>query len=375
MNNYETYCKKEEKTVFALRALYGRYGYTPYKMNKFEDYDLYVRNKEFLVSEDILTFTDISGKLKALKPDVTLSILKNGRDDGESVQKVFYNENVYRAPKGSLGFCEIMQTGLECIGAVDNYCIYEVLSLAAQSLASISDNWVMDVSQLDIVSYALEALGISKETAEQALICIAGKNMHELRAICTAAGVDEARIAWVESLCACSGKPEQIMPMLSALCEGTPCASAAEQLRTMLALLEEEGLGSHIRVDFSVISDRSYYNGMVFRGFIEGVPQEVLSGGQYDRLAAKMGRHANAIGFAVYLNRLEKLYDGEHPYDVDTVLLYADNTSPAKIRQAVKNIYDSGRSVTAQRKIPEKLRYRQVLYFNDKEDTVCEYHT
>ena len=34
----------DEKAVFRLRDLYGKYGYSHYKMSKFEEYDLYVRN-------------------------------------------------------------------------------------------------------------------------------------------------------------------------------------------------------------------------------------------------------------------------------------------------------------------------------------------
>ena len=45
--------KPEEKSVFALRGLYERFGYTQFKMSKFEEYDLYVRNKDFLVSDNI----------------------------------------------------------------------------------------------------------------------------------------------------------------------------------------------------------------------------------------------------------------------------------------------------------------------------------
>ena len=32
--------KPEEQAVFALRRLYNNYGYTPYKMSRFEEYDL-----------------------------------------------------------------------------------------------------------------------------------------------------------------------------------------------------------------------------------------------------------------------------------------------------------------------------------------------
>ena len=66
--------KADERFVFELRSLYRSYGYTHYRMSKFEEYDLYVRNKDFLSSSGIITFTDTNGKLMALKPDVTLSI-------------------------------------------------------------------------------------------------------------------------------------------------------------------------------------------------------------------------------------------------------------------------------------------------------------
>ena len=32
-----------EKTIYALRSLYESYGYSQYKMSKFEEYDLYMR--------------------------------------------------------------------------------------------------------------------------------------------------------------------------------------------------------------------------------------------------------------------------------------------------------------------------------------------
>ena len=43
------------------------------------------------------------------------------------------------------------------------------------------------------------------------------------------------------------------------------------------------------------------------QGFIEGIPQGVISGGQYDNLMRKMKRKSKAIGFAVYLDGLNRL--------------------------------------------------------------------
>ena len=80
----------QERISFMLRSLYSQHGYERYRMSKFEEYDLYSRNKDFLFSEGVITFTDTTGRLMALKPDVTLSIVKNRKDTPGSIQKLYY---------------------------------------------------------------------------------------------------------------------------------------------------------------------------------------------------------------------------------------------------------------------------------------------
>ena len=72
----ENVLENGERVAYGLGQLYHKYGYVRYKISKFEEYDLYVRNKDFLVSDRVITFTGEGGKLLALKPDVTLSIIK-----------------------------------------------------------------------------------------------------------------------------------------------------------------------------------------------------------------------------------------------------------------------------------------------------------
>ena len=115
----DTLLKYEEKLNLSFRELYGAYGYLPFRMSRFEEYDLYVSNKSFLVSDSVITFTDTDGKLLALKPDVTLSIVKNCRPTAGAVEKLYYDENVFRVSQGTHAFREIRQVGLECIGALD----------------------------------------------------------------------------------------------------------------------------------------------------------------------------------------------------------------------------------------------------------------
>ena len=70
MIDYDRILRNDEKAVYRLRELFGNYGYRRFKTGKFEEYELYAENKDFLGEDGILTFTDARGKLMALKPDV-----------------------------------------------------------------------------------------------------------------------------------------------------------------------------------------------------------------------------------------------------------------------------------------------------------------
>ncbi len=359
--------QNEEMTVAALRSLYERYGYAPYKMSKFEEYDLYVRNKDFLISDSIITFTDTNGKLMALKPDVTLSIVKNTADRTDGIYKVYYDEHVYRVAKNSHNFREIRQVGLECLGTPDAYCLSEVVRLAADSLLCISEDAVLDVSHLGIVTGVLDDYGVDTAKRPAILKCIGEKNRHELAAVCAEAGIDEAGAALLCELTTMYGMPADVLPRLRALLGDTPQAPIVEQLAAIVSPLP-----ATVRVDLSVVSDIRYYNGIVFKGFISGIPGAVLSGGQYDRLMQKMGKASGAIGFAVYLNLLENLMVSDRRYDADDVLLYDAEATPDAVFAAVDRLQKDGNRVLALNAMTDKLLCRRVWKLKGNEVILLE---
>lgn len=304
MDSIAATLSSEEKIVFELRSLYRKFGYEKYKMSKFEEYDLYANNKDFLVSDHIITFTDTNGKLMALKPDVTLSIVRSSRDS-DGLRKVYYNENVYRVSPRSKGFQEIMQTGLECIGPIDDACVLEAVTLARKSLQLISDDFVLTISDLDLLAAALDALQVTPEKRASVLSCIAGKNPHELRRVCEESGVDPQAVAFLEELTGICGPPAKALAQLKEL--GFNDASL-EPLKKLTEDMEAAGEGGGLRIDLSLTGDMNYYNSIIFQGYVNKIPTAILSGGRYDRLMRRMGKHANAIGFAVYMDMLERYY-------------------------------------------------------------------
>ena len=335
-----------------LCGLFGSFGYVRYKMNKFEEYDLYARNKDFLVADRVVTFTDTNGKLMALKPDVTLSIAKNCRDVPGEVSKLYYDENVYRVSKGANAFREIRQLGVECTGDVDDYCILEVLTLALQSLKAISGEYALDVSELSVLGELLDGSGLTASQKREALRLVGEKNLHETEALCHEAGVDERTVDVLKALIASYGKPAEVLPALKTL---LPESAGLVRLEQLTEVLGDDA----VRVDFSLVSDMSYYNGVVFKGYVGGIPESVISGGQYDRLMEKMRHTSRAVGFAVYLDLLDEFSFAETEYDADVLLLYGGANDPADVMRTARKLIAEGKRICVRRGGAGKLRCRE----------------
>ena len=363
--------KYDEQAVFLLRSLYSKYGYKQYKMRKFEEYDLYVRNKDFLISDSVITFTDTNGKLMALKPDVTLSIVKNTKDSDGSVQKVYYDENVYRVSKGTHSYKEIKQAGLECIGDVDTYCVCEVLSLAVKSLMTISESCVVDVSDLAILFALYDYIGLSYEARKRMTSLISDKNTHEMKRLCEDMSVSAESTALLEELISYNGTPDGILPRLKAMTEQIGAQAEFSEFESVVSSLDEE-LQSKLRIDFSVVSDINYYNGIVFKGFIDKIPDSVLSGGRYDSLMQSMSRKSKAIGFAVYIDMLERFNVKEWKFDYAAVLLYSENDGISTVKNAAQKLINEYGCVFTAKKLPEKATYGKLFELQNGEVILIE---
>ena len=241
----------KEQASFALRALYEAAGCRKYHMGRFEEYGLYQENRSFLSSEQVITFTDLDGRLLALKPDVTLSIAKTAQPAPGETLRYYYHENVYRPSAESHTFKEIGQMGLEMLAKLK------------------------------------------------------AKNLHELKAAASAAGLDEAGADALAGLMSLCGSCEDVLPRVEAACRNERMEAAAAELK---AITEElAGAGGSIRLDMTLAGEMEYYNGLVFQGYLESLPRPVLKGGRYDLLMQKFTPGAGAIGFAVYLDELDRL--------------------------------------------------------------------
>ena len=259
---------RQERIALELRSLYLRNGFKYFRMPSFEEYDFYADKKEFLSTKEILTFTDADGRLMALRPDVTLSLIKHS-----SAGKYYYSENVFRVSDNEKSFREVPQSGIEIIGDITSSELLCVIRLALQALQTVSPGRDFILTLADANQVLQHSDGINQS---QLIECLSHKNIHGLKEL-------NAPRKLIE-LAELDGEISNSWPSLS-----------PEISEILMRLADDHG---HIRVDFSAVENVKYYSGIVFKGYIDGVSNAVLSGGEYDIMSTK------GAGFAVYLERI-----------------------------------------------------------------------
>ena len=295
----------KERASFALRALYEAAGCRKYHMGRFEEYGLYQENRSFLSSEQVITFTDLDGRLLALKPDVTLSIAKTAQPAPGETLKYYYHENVYRPSAESHTFKEISQMGLELLGEVKEPEVRQTVCLAARSLEQMGQPWVLEISHMGYLFGLFDALGVPEAARPGLLETLRAKNIHELRATAKAAGLSDADANALTALLSLSGEYAAALPKAAALCRNARMEAAVAELNALAEPLAK--VGGSIRLDLTLAGEMEYYNGLIFQGYLRPLPRPLLKGGRYDLLMQKFTPGADAIGFAVYLDELDRL--------------------------------------------------------------------
>ena len=210
---------------------------------------------------------------------------------------------------------------------------------------------------MGLLAAVLENSSLSREDQNRAMEYLHRKNYHQLKDLCAGHPVWDK----LSLMASCRGG-RQALEQLAAVLTTEAEQQALNELRQLWMVLEASGCADSVRLDFSVGNNMRYYSGVVFRGYLEGIPASVLSGGQYDKLPQKMGRRAKAIGFALYLGLLEKLNRQEGAFDVDTLILHDGSADPLMLMRASEEAAAQG-TVLVTRELPQGRNWKVLRQF------------
>lgn len=356
------YQKREDVILSELNRLYKNYGYRRYKPSSFEEYSLYQENMDFLIGKNVITFSDLSGKLMAIRPDVTLSLVRHSDVQDDCADKFFYNEKVYRQSTGGSNYKEISQAGVEVLGSIDDAVVGELTLLLLKTLETVSDNYIVDVSHMGFTQGLLNSFPAHRSMLAEYL---KSKNLHDFNALLLENDFSDELVKAFTFAANAGGSAEEVLNEAEKICLNDSMRRAIEELKTLYGVAKKFGYGDRININFSASANADYYNGVIFNGYIEGVPHCVLSGGRYDKLLDKFKKCGGAIGFALYLGEIERELAKDNE-TVDYLVVY-DASTQSEALEFAQNKIGGGESVRISAKLLSGLQYRNLIDLTAKE--------
>lgn len=313
-----------------------------------EFYDVFNGKSRYFPQETMYKLVDGKNRLMVLRPDSTMPIarLAATRLRQEKLPlKLFYNQNIYLVnPKDSGRDDEIAQSGIEILGGNSGSADREALILAAKSLSVCDENYRLEIGDCSIFKELIGQSDCGVKLAEDIHKCIETKNYPELGKICN------SDIPAAKSLMAL---PKlfggfEVFDEARKFLKGEALESKLERLQRLCEDISGIIPRERIRVDLGLINKKNYYTGIIFRGYVEGYGQPALSGGRYDALLGDFGRDAAAVGFAVNVEALAKVYLKQNKDGLTKapdVLVFGGDGAEMNALKHCDNLISEGKSV------------------------------
>ena len=302
-------CLAKRNIQERLRKIFTAYGYSEVLTPGLEFFDVFNGKVHYFPQETMYKLVDGKNRLMVLRPDNTMPIarLAATRLRAEALPlKLYYNQSIFMVnPKNSGRDDEFTQSGIEIIGGEKTAADYEALSLAAQALFACDEDFRLEIGESGIFRTVVDDLNLPEEQSELIHSLIESKNYPALNEALS--GVTGEAAEACRALPSLFGESE----VFDAACKYMYSPELKEKLNYLHGIYEalcSMGYSGKIRVDLGLAHKKNYYTGILFRGYVEGYGQPVLSGGRYDTLLGDFGRNAAAVGFAVNVEAAAKVY-------------------------------------------------------------------
>ena len=324
-------CRDRRRVQSALTAQFRRRGYAEVSTPEVEFYDLFLQSGNPMPQEAMLKLIDRSGKIMVMRPDCTAPIARVAATKLQTMplpQRLYYDQTVFRSgAEHRGGSSEIAQCGVELIGAAGGKADLEMVALAVDALRSCgAARFHVELGHAGFFRALAGRMDMDGETVEQMRQLIEGKNFAALN--------DLLEPYQGQSAYAALKRLSRLFGGVEVLDEAEALAGeheTLEYLRSLWTELEAAGYGNYLRFDLGLVHQIDYYTGVVFRGYVEGAGNAVLSGGRYDGLAAAFGRSAPATGFAIDVDAVAACLEAEEPPKLEVLVHFG----PGQLAQAL----------------------------------------
>lgn len=285
-------------------------GYEKVDTPMFEYLDVINSRVGSIKVEQMIKFIDHTGKILALRPDMTIPIarmsstrMKNEKEP----QRLYYQGNVFRA-KGESQMMqrECTQSGVELLGVKGPQGDAEVIALAIETLKrSGLEGFTIDIGQVEFFKGLMEEAGLNSRQIEELREYVDQKSMLSIELFIKENGLSSNLEEIIMQLPTLYGKQEVLENAKKITCNQR-ALNALSTLNEVYEYLKAFGLSEYISFDLGMLYSLDYYTGLIFRGITDYLGSPMLSGGRYDTLTQEFGCQREATGFAIEINSVLK---------------------------------------------------------------------
>jgi histidyl-tRNA synthetase len=291
--------------VDAVEDVARRYGFREIATPALEETRMYVDKSGPGIVDELYNFTDKGGRDVSLTPELTPTVARMVVERSQALSKPikwFSTRPFWRYEQVQQGrFREFYQTNVDTFGSSEPEADAEILAFAADALRELDlsgEEFEFRVSHRDILGGLLASFDADVDTraAIRAVDKSAKIERAEYLAALTDAGLSYAQAETFDELLA-GGDLEE----LAAVADTDRVRRAVDNLRAVLAAVEDFGARDHCTVSLETARGLDYYTGVVFECFdAKGrIGRSIFGGGRYDDLIESFGGQPTpAVGVA-----------------------------------------------------------------------------
>ncbi len=300
---YETKRKLKDAIEDQMRS----WGYQFIETPALEYYDT-VGEASAILDQQLFKLLDQQGNTLVLRPDMTTPIARTAASKLLKEQvplRLAYSANVYRAQQREGGrAAEFAQIGVENIGDATISADAEVIALMVSAMKEIGlTEFQVSIGHIRFVEKLFQQILGTEERASTLRRYLYEKNYvgyrEHVRSL-SLSSIDKQRLLNFLQL----HGDESCLQMADELIEDGAGKEAIDELRQLIDLLKDYGIEPYVKFDLSLVSHMSYYTGILFETYADGVGYPVGNGGRYNNLLEKFGQPASATGFGLRLDFL-----------------------------------------------------------------------
>lgn len=306
---YGIECARKLAVEGEVHNVLKSYGFRDIETPTFEYFDIFSKERGTVQSKEMFKFFDRDNNTLVLRPDVTPSIArcvaKYCREEDIQLRlcytgKTFVNTTPY---KGKLQ--EVTQVGAELFNDDTSDADAEMIAMMVECLLKSGlKEFQLEVGHADFFRGLIEEAGFDKEDAEELRNLIVSKNFFGVEELLDDLTVSEPLKEIFIKLPELLGDLTECVAYVKERTQNERVLQALERLQKVEAILELYGVSDYITVDFSMLSQYSYYTGVIFRAYTYGNGEALATGGRYDELVKQFGKDTTAIGLVIVVDQL-----------------------------------------------------------------------